>query len=377
MANFETVKNLIEKQGSTFAEFKASMESRQDAIEATVDRMLNKAAAVQMGIGGGHGVVNTNAAVAGLGQYAKTGLPQASMSVGSESDGGTTVRPELDTLIRELQRDFSPIRQLAGHATTDSKQFDVVYNVGGTASGWVAETAARTETTTPKLATIEIPLFEVYANPAATQQLIDDAPFDVGSFLTREIAREFVEQEGDAFLNGDGEDRPHGILDYATAATTDATRPFGTLQHVETGTASEIGPDDLVSLYYALKAGYRSNAAWLMNSATARAVSLLKDGVDRPLWNHSLATSEPATLLGRPVFIDENMPGAADGATPVLFGDFGRGYLIVDRTAMRVLRDPYSNKPYVMFYSTKRVGGAVTDSNAIKVLKVAAEGGDN
>jgi HK97 family phage major capsid protein len=352
---------------SAFTEFKNAHDQRLDQLEARINR------SALSGLGGTseHGLSEARKA---LGSFAKTGAldARAAMSVGTDPDGGYVVAPELDTRIQQLQRNLSPIRRIARIVQTKASEYQLPVNLGGTASGWVSETTARPETAAPKLGLLSFPAGEVYAMPAITQKLLDDAPQDIGKFLEQEIAKEFDKQEGAAFLTGDGLSKPSGLLAAPTATTDDATRPFGTFQTVVSGNASTITADGLIDFVYRLKVGYRAGATWLMNSLTAAAISKLKDSTGAYIWRQSYEAGQPSMLLGFPVEIDENMPDIAAGTLPIAFGDFQAGYLISDRLGIRVLRDPYSNKPYVMFYATKRVGGGPLDTNALKFLRISA-----
>jgi HK97 family phage major capsid protein len=364
---------LIGETRAAIEDFKKRHAGRVDQVEAAVDDLAGRIANMQLnGVGGPAGGAS-RATLEALGTFAKIGEVSAAMSVGSLPDGGVTVVEELDRQIVNLQRDLSPIRRLAAVTPTRSAEYVRLVNLGGTASGWVSETDPRPQTDTSKLTSVPIKAFEVYANPAVTQQLLDDSEVDVANFVLDEIATEFAEREGDAFLNGDGTTQPKGVLTYPSTDEVDGVRAYGTWQHVLSGSASEITPDSLTDLFYSAKVQYRRNGTWLMNSDTARLVSLFKDKQDRPLWRQSLAEGEPSTLLGRPVEIDENMPAVAADAVPIIFGDWRRGYQITDRLGMRLLRDPYTAKPWVLFYATKRVGGAAIDTRALKLLRVGTE----
>jgi HK97 family phage major capsid protein len=298
---------------------------------------------------------------------------KASMSTQSDPDGGYAVPTELAKDIVKLETDLSPIRQLATVRPIKTADFKKLVSVGGAASGWVSEVAARPETDNPQLHQIVPPVGEIYANPAVSQVLLDDAGFDLAGWLTEEIATEFAEKEGEAFVLGNGVGRPKGILSYTTASTADGVRAWDSLQYIASGYASTMpDADKLLTLVHSLKAGYRKGASWLMNSSTLEHIRKFKDGEGNYLFRQGLEAGAPSTLLGYPLFEDENMPDIGAGAYPIAFGNWKRAYLIVDRVGIRVLRDPYSNKPFVHFYSTKRVGGAVQDHRALKLLKIAA-----
>jgi HK97 family phage major capsid protein len=245
--------------------------------------------------------------------------------------------------------------------------------MGGAASGWVGEEDSRPETATPTLREIAINTKELYANPAATQTSLDDARIDIAAWLADEVSIEFAEQEGEAFVSGNGVSRPRGILSYEAVAND--SYAWGKLGYVPSGAAAAFASsnpaDRLIDLYYALKSGYRNGASWLMSDAVMATVRKFKDGQGNYLWQPPSGTAEVATILQKPVYSDDNMPALGANAFPVAFGNFQRGYLIADRTGIRVLRDPYTNKPNVMFYTTKRVGGGVVNFEAIKLLKCA------
>ncbi|RLZ06458.1 phage major capsid protein, partial [Acinetobacter sp. 2JN-4] len=228
------------------------------------------------------------------------------------------------------------------------------------------------ETGTPTLKQIMATMGEIYANPQATQTSLDDVFFNVETWLQDEIAREFAEKEGLAFLLGDGINKPKGILDNPFEATDDKTRPFGTIQQLSSGTAGTFNGDNLIDLIYSIKAGYRQNAVFMMTNLTQSKARKLKDNEGNYLWQPGLQAGQPSTLLSYGIEENNDMPEAEADANAILFGDFKRGYTIVDRMGTRILRDPFTNKPYVGFYTTKRVGGMLTDSSAFKVLALKA-----
>lgn len=298
---------------------------------------------------------------------------KGAVQTGVDADGGYAVPEELDREISALLVDISPMRQLA-FVRQVGAGYKKLANIRGTTSGWVGETDSRTETSTPQLADVTPPQGEIYAFPFATQRSLDDVFFDVEAWLAEEVATEFALQEGIAFISGDGSDKPKGILNYPTSTDRDGTRAFGTLQVIHTGSASDLGAnpiDVLIDVIYAMKAGHRSQASWLMNSLTVAEVRKIKDDNGQYIWQPSAQAGQPATLHGYPLYEDEAMPDIAADALPIAFGDWRRGYEIVDVMGTRVLRDPYTKKPYVGFYTTKRVGGGVINSEAIKLVKVA------
>ena len=303
-------------------------------------------------------------------------LQKKALSIGVDGDGGYAVPEQLDRDIHSLLVEVSPVRSVARTITVGTSDYKKLVNTRGTASGWVDETAARPETGTPSLAQVIPPIGEVYANPAATQTMLDDVFFDAEGWLAEEVKTEFARQEGIAFVAGDGANKPKGFLTYATAATGDSARAFGTIQYVPTGAAADFAATDaadvLIDLFYAMKAGHRQRASWAMNSETVGRVRKFKDGDGNYLWRPGLAEGQPETVLGRPLVTMEDMPAVAADALAVALANWQAAYYIIDRMGTRVLRDPFTNKPFVHFYTTKRVGGAVVDTEAIKFIKIAA-----
>lgn len=296
------------------------------------------------------------------------------MSVGSGPDGGYLAPPPAEREILARLANASPIRGIASVRTISTGALKKAIATVGTAAGWVGETAARPQTNSPTLAELTFPAMELYAMPAATQTLLDDAVVDLDQWLADEVETSFAEQEGKAFVDGDGVNKPKGFL--AADKVADASWAWDKLGYVATGAAGAFpasNPSDvLVNLIYALKASYRQNGAFVLNRNTQSAIRKFKDGQGAYLWQPPASAGQPATLMGFPVVEAEDMPNVGADAYAVAFGDFRRGYLVVDRAGVRVLRDPYSAKPYVLFYVTKRVGGGVQDFAAIKLLKFAA-----
>ncbi|MFG1312057.1 phage major capsid protein [Xanthobacter autotrophicus] len=296
----------------------------------------------------------------------------AAMTVGSNSDGGYLAPTEWDRTVLQQLMAVSPMRQIAYVVPTTVNAYTTIWSDRSVGSGWVGETTARPATTTPQVNPVAYTHGEIYAYPFITQTLLDDAQFDVVQWLADTVAEELERQEGIAFLSGDGQNKPRGLLTFAPGGLHAASHPGGALAVVNSGHASQLTADGLINLSYGLKAPYRRNATWLMSSTTAAVIRKMKDGQGNYLWQPVTVAGQPETLLGYPVAIDENMPSVAADALPVAFGDFQRGYVINDRSGVRVLRDPYTNKPYVGFYTTKRVGGGVRDPNAIVLQKVGA-----
>jgi HK97 family phage major capsid protein len=298
-------------------------------------------------------------------------LQAKALQIGVEADGGYAVPEELDRNIIKLLHDASPMRQVCNQITVGTPDYKKLASLGGAGSGWVGETDPRPATGTPTLAQIAAFMGEIYANPQATQSSLDDMFFNAEAWLDEEVAREFTEKEGNAFTLGNGTNKPKGFLAYPMAATADGARAFGTLQKLVTGVAGGITGDKLIDLIHALKAGYRANGKFMMGNLTVAYVRKLKDSDGNYLWRPGLEAGQPSSLLGYGITENEDMPVVAADANAIAFGDFKRAYTIVDRIGTRVLRDPYTNKPYVGFYTTKRVGGMLVDSQAVKVLTLS------
>lgn len=289
--------------------------------------------------------------------------------------GGFAVPREIDAAIASVLKSVSPIRAIANVVTVGSAGYRKLVTTGGTPSGWASETAARPETATPSFVELAPPMGELYANPSASQAMLDDAAFDVEGWLAGEIATEFARAEGQAFVAGSGVNRPKGFLTNPASTARDGVRPFGTLQYLASGAAGAFGAnadERLVDLVQSLRAPYRQGACFVMNAATSARIRKMKSADGQFLWAPGLSAGQPATLLGYPVVEAEDMPDIAADAPAIAFGNFQAGYLITERAETAILRDPYSNKPFVTFYATRRVGGCVSDSEAIKLMKFAA-----
>ena len=289
------------------------------------------------------------------------------------ADGGFLVDPETSDRIRSVLKSTASLRAIANVVQVEATSFDVLVDHTDLGSGWATETAALSETGTPQIDRISIPLHELAAMPKASQRLLDDSAFDVEGWLAERIADKFARAEAQAFVSGDGIDKPKGFLTHTTV--DNMLWSWGSLGYVPTGADGDFAPtnasDSIIDLVYALDAEYRANATFVMNSKTAGAVRKMKDADGRFLWSDGLAAGEPARLMGYPVLIAEDMPDIASNAHAVAFGDFRSGYTIAERPDMRILRDPFSAKPHVLFYASKRVGGDVSDFAAIKLLKFA------
>ena len=294
----------------------------------------------------------------------------------SNPDSGYGVPTVIDDQIIEVEREIVAMRSVCDQMTISTPDYKKLVNRGGAGSGWVGETDARPETNTPQLDQIPAFMGEIYANPASTQISLEDPIIDVEAWISREVAIEFSEQEDIAFTSGNGVNKPRGLMHYPTAAITDkaGTRPFATFEAVQaTQNPGQIGGDDLIDAIHSLRAGYKSNAQWMCNNLTVAALRKLKDAEGNYLWRPGLIEGQPATLLTHTIVMNESIPdlnGAVAGDVPLLYGNFQRAYLILDRIGTSILRDPFTNKPYVHFYTTKRVGGMAVDSLAVKFIAI-------
>jgi HK97 family phage major capsid protein len=300
-------------------------------------------------------------------------LESKALSIGSDPDGGYLVPDELERAVNRGVRNVSPIRAIAGIRQVSGAVYKKPFAITGAETGWVAETAARPETDTPTLAELSFPTMELYAMPAATSALLDDSAVDINEWIAEEVRDAFAEQEGTAFVTGNGTAKPKGFLDYTKVAN--ASWSWGNIGFITTGVAGAFpasnAGDKLIDLVYAVKSGYRANGTFVFNRATQAVIRKMKDGDGNYLWQPAAKAGDASSLMGYPVAESEDMPNIAADSYSVAFGDFRRGYLIVDRVGIRILRDPYSSKPYVLFYTTKRVGGGVQDFDAIKLLRFA------
>jgi HK97 family phage major capsid protein len=298
-------------------------------------------------------------------------LEAKALSVGSDPDGGYLVPDELERTVNRGVRNVSPIRAIAQIRRVSGAVYKKPFAITDAAAGWVAETAARPETNAPTLAELAFPTMELYAMPAATSALLDDAAVDIDEWIADEVQGSFAAQEGTAFVTGNGTARPKGFLDYTKVAN--ASWSWGNIGYITTGTAGAFpasnAGDKLIDLIYTVKSGYRGNGTFVFNRATQAVIRKMKDGDGNYLWQPAAKAGDASTLMGFPVAESEDMPNIAADSYSVAFGDFRRGYLIVDRAGIRILRDPYSSKPYVLFYTTKRVGGGVQDFDALKLLR--------
>lgn len=294
------------------------------------------------------------------------------LSVGTDPDGGYVVNPDLSGRIVMKVFESSPMRAYASVQVISSDALEGLFDLNEASSGWVGETDSRAETNTPQLSKWRIPAHELYAKPKATQKLLDDASINMEAWLASKVAEKFARDEANAFVVGNGVNKPRGFLTYGSGTTLP-----GTIEQFPTGASGALaaapsGGDALINALYGLKQQYRNNATWFMNRATLTLVRKAKDSDGAYLWSPGIAAGQPATLLGYPVASFEDMPDPASNSLSIAVGDMREAYQIVDRLGIRTLRDPYSAKPYVEFYTTKRVGGDVVNFEAIKLVKLGS-----
>jgi HK97 family phage major capsid protein len=394
------VKGLIEAQGRAWEEFKASNDERLKAeakgaadalfeekaakINASLDDLTDKLKAVESKaarpVVGADGmdqdeVEHRNAYRGWMRKGEENGLAELeakAFRTTVNADGGFAVPKVIDQAIIKRLVDISPVRSVAQVIQIGTSDYNKLADVGGTTSGWVGEVAARPETNTPQLANVKPTMGELYCNPMATQVMLDDVQFDAEAWLAASIAEEFARAEGAAFISGNGTNQPTGFLAGTPVVTADASRAWGVLQFRASGQAAAMptSVDVLINMVHDLKAGYRQGSVWMASKATLATLRTYKDTTNQYLWQNSVQAGMPNQFLGFPVVEAEDMPAVGANAFPLAFGNFGAGYLIVDRMGTRTLRDPYTNKPFVGFYTTKRVGGIVQNSEAIKLLRI-------
>lgn len=358
----EELNALTEPMNEHISNLQASMESMQKSLDAAV-----KPANVVGDIPG-----SDPEYISAFKAHMRKGDINAAMSIGSDPDGGYLAPVEWDRSITEELREESPIRANSEVMTISGQGFKRLYMTGAPGSGWVGETAARPQTTTPQLSELNFGVGEIYANPAITQQALDDAAIDLEAWLGGAVRDEFSKQENIAFLSGDGVNKPHGLLTYLTGGANQARHPFGA---IETGDApvGGVDGDTLIDFLYGFKSNQLTpNSKWFMNRATQGAIRTLKDANGNYIWQAGLQPGQPSSLLSYPIVDIPGMAVPGAGNTVALFGDMRRTYLVIDRIGVRVMRDPYTNKPYVHFYTTKRVGGGVQDPQYMKGLVQAS-----
>lgn len=366
----------VDKHSKAIGELQAKLDGLVKDLENRVDE-LQKVMQRKGGAGAGQEDEKKRAHKAGFFAYMRKGTTdglrelQAAVSLGDDTEGGYFVPTTIDKEIEQFERDNTPMRQLCRVISVSNEGYEKLVNQGGASSGWVDETEARPETTTPTLAALKPYFGELYANPGLTQKSLDDPEFNLEQWVSEEVGMEFSEQENDAFTRGSGVKKPKGILGYTLSTSADGARTFGQIQKVHSGSSGAFVADKLIDLVYTLKRGYRMNAKWMFAAPSLGAIRKLKDGQNNYLFQPSYVAGQPQMLLGYPIEENDDVPEAAADANAGLFGDFRRAYIIVDVRGVRVLRDPFTNKPKVMFYTTKRVGGFVANDRAVKVMTLS------
>lgn len=387
------IKALIETLQKTFHDYKAEHTAQLEAVKgsteafqalkvekinAEIDRLQKavddtniKMAAAELGGAASGRPVKDREYTGAFNAHMKRGEIQAALNKGTAADGGFTAPTEWDRTITDRLVQVSPMRQLATVQTISGNAFSKLFNQKGTTSGWVGETAARPETNTPTFGSLTYTTGEIYANPSATQGMLDDSEVNLEAWLAGEVEQEFALQEGLAFLSGNGTNRPTGILNYVTGGANATTHPYGAITTVNSGAAALLTADGIVNLTEDLPSEFTGNARFIMNKATITAIRRLKDGQGNYLWQPTYTAGSPATINGYGYTEMAGMPVIAAGARPILFGDFARGYLVIDRVGVRVLRDPFTNKPYINFYTTRRVGGGLLNPQVLRAMNVS------
>lgn len=350
-----------------------ALNAKISEAEQTINSLSQQLTALQLNGGAGTPNAEQAAEIKAMGDFMRNGEIHAELRKSDNSNGGYLVPSEWDRTITDKLQEFSPARRIFRVQATSKPAFERLYNLHGATSGWVGEADERTNTNTPTFKTLKFETGEIYANPSATQQILDDAEIDLGQFLASEVQGEFTLQENKAFFTGDGTNgKPFGLLTYAEGGTNASRHPLGAIKVVKSGAANGITYDGLVDLIYSLPTTFAQNAVFLMNRNTLATIRKLKDTTNTPLWQPSLQAGQPSTLMGYPVIEIAEMPDVAANALAIAFGDFKRGYMILDRKGVTILRDPYSKKPFVQFYTTKRVGGGVDNPEAMRLMKIAA-----
>lgn len=374
----------VEASNKAFAEYKARTDAQIRSLESMEAKSFNRPGNGRMS-GGGDGLSTTSfdsPQCKAFAKFIKTGDERElkAMSEGSLTDGGYAVPKAINDQIESILLRQSPIRRNATVWQAATGDLHKLVSDRGWAQGWVAETAARPATANAKLTDIKINVFEQYCMPQATQVMLDDVFFDANNWIANEIGLVFAERESNAFIVGDGTTMPQGILSAPVSAVADyGARPIGTLQYIPTGaasgfiagTATTSPVDILINTIAAMKPGYRSGgqAKWYMSPGTYAYLTTVKDSQGRYVTQPNLIAGQPATLLGYEVVECEHLASIGTNALVILFANLARGYLIADRPGVGVLRDPFTSRPYINFYSTARVGGQVINSECIKVIR--------
>ncbi|MCB2065404.1 MAG: phage major capsid protein [Erythrobacter sp.] len=390
-ADVDTIPAALAELRTTFANWRQRHDEQVAQLTQTVEAQEQTIAALRVGGGAstapGAGMhrgdrrrMPIDAAIAADFRAQLQGRPSATMTTQSGPDGGFTVAPEIDNVIDATLRDTSPMRSICRVVQLGSGRGDWEKIIGrsGAQSAWAGEEDDRDDTDSPTLGKVTIAPHELYAVPMLTNHVIEDSAFDLASFLQEDVSGEFALTEGAAFITGEGMNKPRGFLTYDTTTEADSARAFGTLQYVPTGASGDFAANDPADILFdtvqALRPVYRRGpgVSWLMNSATANVVRKFKDGNGRFMWSDSLMEGQPDRLCGYPVALDEGMPDIGADEFAIAFGNWQRGYAIVDKPELRLIVDKVTKKGWTKMYFSKRVGGGLVDSNAIKLLKFSA-----
>ncbi|HDL6852821.1 TPA: phage major capsid protein [Yersinia enterocolitica] len=393
------VEQVAQELNQRFSEFKEKNDKRIDAIEQekgklagdveTLNGKLSELDNLKTSLeeeikslkrpGGGTNTKTATEHKSAFMQFVRKGkedglreLEQKALNTGTDADGGYAVPEELDRTLLDILKDEVIMRQESTVITVGTSDYKKLVNLHGAGSGWVGEQVARPATNTPQLAQIIPFMGEIYGNPQATQTMLDDGFFDVEAWINSSLSLEFSEQEEIAFTNGTGVLKPKGFLAYTSTDEKDSVREFGKLQHLLSGAAAAVTADSIIQMIYTLRKVHRNGAKFMMNNNSLFKIRILKDERGDYLWRPGLELDQPSMLAGYGIAENEQMPDIVADAKAIAFGNFKRGYTIVDRIGTRILRDPYTNKPFVGFYTTKRTGGMLADSQAIKLLKIGA-----
>lgn len=374
--NLTDISDMLEKQGETFQDFKTKNDQKLKSLEKDLIEVMKKSNRIGQGAGSLSGDLHESKQ--DLAALFRSRGEVKGMFSGSGPAGGWTVAPVLQEGIGTIIRQNNALRQLVDFIEIeagDSYVELIPTSVAG--ATWVGEQSSRPETTSPELAKIDTPLLEIYANPVLSQRLADDSGTAMVDWLVNEVAISFAESEEAALFVGDGVIQPMGLDNVSTSATADATRTFGVIEHIATGASGAFDSNDpmdaIIKVFYQLRAGYRSDAVWVMSSATALAVSKMQDGQGNYLWQQGdVASGQPVTLLGKPVVICESCPAIAADSKSIWFGSWRQALRAIERPGYKVLVDPYSSKPHLQVYVYRRMGLALRNSNALKCLKFAA-----
>lgn len=369
------VMNAIQALSDGAVERIAAQDARIDALTKAVDSNLADRNRRQFG---GSSSQEQTAETKQFLQWARTGdgfERKANITIGTSTEGGVLVPRQLANELLSVQKNLSPMRKVARIYEAETSDFHIPISVGGTGAAWSAETGTRSVSNSPTFQEIVPPGGELYAVIQVSNWALQDSKYDLNAWLRDEAAAQFAVTENGTFITGDGSSKPSGLLAGTTAATADASRTWGVIEHLATGVSADFAAtnkgDKLIELTYKLKPGYRANGAWMMPAAIAAEIRQFKSTTGQYLWQESVALGQPPMLLGYPVYECEDVAAKAANSLSVVFADFSRAYAVVDRVGLSVVRDEVTTRGHTLFYFAKRVYGKLVDSNAVKVLKFA------